>query len=63
MCLSTAYNGSMDPQNVLMTNVQNISVEAGKVVLTDLLERKLEVVGEVVSIDLVGGSVVLKQAN
>ena len=56
MCLSTVYRGAKTPENIVMNNVQSIEVQPGQVLLTDLMERQMVIVGSLVSVDLVGGS-------
>lgn len=62
MCLSTAYMGSMTEDNILMKNVMLVECEEGKVILTDLMERKCTVDGSLVKADLTEGYVILKTA-
>ena len=62
MCLSTVYKGSKEPSNVIMSNVQSIEVQDGQVLLTDLMERQAVIVGTLVSVDLVGGVAIVKEA-
>ena len=61
MCLSTVYRGAKTPENIVMNNVQSIEVQPGQVLLTDLMERKMVIVGSQVSVDLVGGSAVVRE--
>ena len=44
-----------------MNNVQSIEVQPGQVLLTDLMERQMVIVGSLVSVDLVGGSAVVRE--
>lgn len=61
MCLSTVYKGSKEPQNIVMPNVQRIDVQDGQVLLTDLMDREMVVVGKLLSVDLVGGTAILQE--
>jgi predicted RNA-binding protein len=61
MCLSTVYKGSQKPENIVLSNVQRIECQDGQVLLTDLLERQVLVVGELVSVDLVGNTAVVRE--
>ena len=45
MCLSTVYRGEKTPENIVMANVQSIEVQDGQLLLTDLMERQVVVVG------------------
>ena len=55
MCLSTVYKNEKTPQNMVMSNVQRIDVQDGQLLLTDLMDREMVVVGKLLSVDLVGG--------
>ena len=61
MCLATVYRGAKTPENIVMNNVQSIEVQPGQVLLTDLMERQMVIVGSLVSVDLVGGSAVVRE--
>ena len=62
MCLSTVYRGAKTtPENIVMQNVQSIEIQPGQVLLTDLMERQMVVVGTLLSVDLVGGSAVVRE--
>ncbi len=63
MCLSTVYNGSKEPKNIVMSNVQRIDVQEGQVLLTDLMERQVVVVGQLVMVDLVGGMAIVRETK
>lgn len=63
MCLSTVYNGSREPENIVMSNVQRIDVQEGQVLLTDLMERQMVVVGQLVMVDLVGGMAIVRETK
>lgn len=62
MCLSTVYKNSMEPANIAMRNVMLIECRDGKVILTDLMERQVEITGVLVEANLVDGFVVVKEA-
>ena len=61
MCLSTVYKNSMEPANIAMRNVMLIECRDGKVILTDLMERQVEITGVLVDANLVDGFVVVKE--
>ena len=62
MCLSTVYKNVKEPANIVMSNVQAIEVQEGQVLLTDLMERQTVIVGTLVSVDLIGGVAIVKEA-
>ena len=61
MCLSTVYKGSKEPQNIVMSNVQRIDLQDGQILLTDLMDREMVVVGKLLSVDLVGGTAIVQE--
>lgn len=61
MCLSTVYKGEKSPQNILMSNVQRIDIQDNQVLLTDLMDREMVVVGKLLSVDLVGGTAIVRE--
>lgn len=61
MCLSTVYKGEKMPQNILMSNVQRIDIQEGQVLLTDLMDREMVIVGQLLSVDLVGGVAIIRE--
>lgn len=61
MCLSTVYKNTMEPSAVAMRNVMRIECKDGKVILTDLMERQLEIEGVLVEANLVDGFVIVKE--
>ncbi len=63
MCLSTVYRGEKAPQNIVMSNVQSIEVQDGQVLLTDLMDREMVIVGKLLSVDLVGGSAIVQEVQ
>ena len=62
MCLSTVYKNVMEPASIAMTNVMSIECREGKVILTDLMERQVEIIGTLESANLVDGYVIVKEA-
>ena len=62
MCLSTVYKNEKAPQNIAMSNVQKIDVQDGQVLLTDLMDREMVIVGQLLSVDLVGGVAIVREA-
>ena len=62
MCLSTVYKNEKVPQNMVMSNVQRIEVQDGQLLLTDLMEREMVIVGKLLSVDLVGGVAIVQEA-
>lgn len=62
MCLSTVYKNVMEPASIAMTNVMSIECRDGKVILTDLMERQVEIIGTLESANLVDGYVIVKEA-
>ncbi len=59
MCLSIAYKNSKDEKNVLMKNVMRVETHKGLLVLTDLMERKMEVKGDLTEANLVDGFLIV----
>ena len=62
MCLSTVYKGSKEPGNIVMSNVQRIDVQDGQLLLTDLMDREMVIVGKLLSVDLGGGGAIIKKS-
>jgi len=62
MCLSTAYKNGISDDNILMKNVMQVECEEGRVILTDLMERKCVFEGRLKKADLTEGWVVLESA-
>ena len=62
MCLSTVYKNDMEPASVLMKNVMKIECRDGKVILTDLMDRTLEIEGILTQANLVDGFVIIQEA-
>ena len=61
MCLSTVYKNAMEPACIAMRNVMRIECKDGVVILTDLMERQLEIPGVLVEANLVDGFVLVKE--
>ncbi len=62
MCLSTVYKNTVSPDTVAMRNVMSIECRDGKVILTDLMERQVEIEGVLERANLVDGFVIVKEA-
>ena len=62
MCLSTVYKNTKAPQNIAMSNVQKIELQDGQILLTDLMDREMVIVGSLISVDLVGGVAIVREA-
>ena len=60
MCLSTVYKNTMEPQNIAMKNVMRIECRDGLVILTDLMDRTMEIPGVLQEANLVDGFVLVK---
>ena len=52
MCLSAVYRNARLPENIVMKNVMRMEVRGGKLIFTDLMDRKLAVDGVLDSCDL-----------
>lgn len=63
MCLSTVYKNVMEPASIVMKNVTEIQCQDGKVILTDLMERQVEIPGTLERANLVDGYVIIKEAE
>ena len=61
MCLSTVYKNVMEPASIVMKNVMAIECSEGKVILTDLMERQIEITGTLERANLVDGYVIVKE--
>ena len=60
MCLSTIYKDTKEPASILMKNVTSIECRDGKVIVTDLMERQLEIEGTLERAELVDGFVIIR---
>ena len=61
MCLSTVYKNTKEEASIAMKNVMKIECREGKVILTDLMDRVLEIDGTLVQANLVDGFVIVKE--
>ncbi len=61
MCLSTVYKNIMTPEAVAMRNVMAIECRDGLVILTDLMERQVEIRGVLERANLVDGFVIVRE--
>ena len=59
MCLSTLYNKTQDAEHELLKNIQSFRIAGGQMFFIDLLNREYEFEGELISADLVNGSVII----
>jgi len=62
MCLSTVYKNTMEPESIAMKNVMRIECRENSVILTDLMDRTLEIPGKLQEANLVDGFVIVKEA-
>lgn len=60
MCLSTVYKNEMNEAAVVMKNVMRIECTEDKVILTDLMDRTVELEGKLQQANLVDGFVIVK---
>ena len=63
MCLSTVYKNTMEPASIVLKNVTTIECRDGKVILTDLMEHQVEIIGSLERASLVDGYVIVKEAE
>ena len=63
MCLSTVYKDSKEPDAIIMKNVTSIECRDGKVIVTDLMERQVEIEGTLERANLVDGYVIVRSAG
>ena len=61
MCLSTVYKNAEDADNILMGNVAKIEINGDIVKITDLMERSMEIDGELLFVDLLGAKAIIKE--
>lgn len=61
MCLSTVYKNTMEDSSIVMKNVMRIDCRDGLVILTDLMDRQVEIPGVLVQANLVDGFVIVKE--
>ena len=60
MCLSTVYKDTKEPESIAMKNVMRIECRDGVVILTDLMDRTLEIPGTLREANLVDGFVIVE---
>ena len=60
MCLSTVYKNTKEEAAVIMRNVMRIQCREDAVILTDLMDRSVEVPGQLQEANLVDGFVIIK---
>ena len=63
MCLAMVYTDKAAPENLVLSYVQRIDCNDGLVYLTDLLDRQVVVEGEIVSVDLVGNTTIIRKTQ
>lgn len=63
MCLSTVYRDKLEPASILMRNVMTIECRDGKVILTDLMERQMELEGTLEKANLVDGYAIIRESD
>lgn len=63
MCLSIAYRNKVAPENVLMRNVVSAQYVNGRLQLTDLMERKLDVDGQIEFVHLTDDYMVIRTSE
>ena len=62
MCLSTVYKNEKTDTAMVMKNVMKLECREGLVILTDLMDRTVEIPGTVQEADLVNGYVIVREA-
>lgn len=63
MCLSTVYRDKLESASILMRNVMTIECRDGKVILTDLMERQMELEGTLEKANLVDGYAIIRESD
>ncbi len=63
MCLSIAYKNKVAPENILMRNVVSAQYVNGCLQLTDLMERKLNVDGQIEFVHLTDDYMVIRTSE
>lgn len=63
MCLAAVYTQKVEPENLVLSNVQRIDCKDGMLYLTDLMDRQVVVEGELVSVDLIASTVIIRKAQ
>ena len=59
MCLSNVYRNELKEENLLARNIADISIEGGKIILTDLMGIRKEISAVVRKIDLLENYVLI----
>ncbi|MEG0912173.1 MAG: CooT family nickel-binding protein [Oscillospiraceae bacterium] len=59
MCLSAVYNKSSEENNLLCKNVMKINIDGEKIRLLDIMQSETNLIGKIVSADLVNGVVIV----
>ncbi|MBR5529055.1 MAG: CooT family nickel-binding protein [Oscillospiraceae bacterium] len=62
MCLSTVYKNKKEESAIVMRNVMRLECKDGCVILTDLMDRTVEIPGQLVEANLVDGFVIVEEA-
>ena len=60
MCISTVYKNTQSQENVVLKNVMRIECTGDKVILTDLMDRTVELEGTLRQANLVDGFVIVE---
>jgi predicted RNA-binding protein len=64
MCLSTLYEGKIDPGNVIMEDAAHVTIKNGKIVIMDILGDEKELNGyEIEDLDFMKHYAVLKKVS
>ena len=64
MCLSTLYEGKIDPGKVIMEDAAHVTVKNGKIVVMDILGDEKELDGyEIMDLDFMKHYAVLKKTS
>ena len=61
MCLAMVYKENVQAENLVLSNVQRIDCRDGMIYLTDLMERQVVIEGEIVTVDLIANTAVIKE--
>lgn len=59
MCISTAYKNAALPENILFKNIRAFRVAGKSIILTNILEQELTIIGTLAHADLINGVVVI----
>lgn len=63
MCLSSVYADRIDTETLILSNVQRIDCREDYVILTDILEREVQVPGRLLHIDLVENTAIVQRTE